>query len=215
MSQGKVSILAHSLGSVLCYEILCNQPHLFDHLEFNIPSGTPAPSDTSNAAVSFHKTQQSSASETQQQQPLKQQQQQHRQASTEIAFAPMSSRDLDNSSQAGKSCPDFPTPLAKSLPHTSATLGTAAGRKEIPQVRQKLSSTETLEVVSQECASAVCLLLKLSTVLGKHLSILLSVQKVPSQPLLASHMQACKFASPTVLLQMHLPVCWLDSTTAS
>lgn len=33
--QGKVSILAHSLGSVLCYDILCNQPQLWDQLERN------------------------------------------------------------------------------------------------------------------------------------------------------------------------------------
>ena len=33
--QGKVSILAHSLGSVLCYDILCNQPQLWDQLEQN------------------------------------------------------------------------------------------------------------------------------------------------------------------------------------
>lgn len=30
--QGEVSILAHSLGSVLCYDILCNQPHLHKSL---------------------------------------------------------------------------------------------------------------------------------------------------------------------------------------
>ncbi len=29
MLQGEVSVLAHSLGSVLCYDILCNQPHLY------------------------------------------------------------------------------------------------------------------------------------------------------------------------------------------
>lgn len=133
--QGKVSILAHSLGSVLCYEILCNQPHLFDHLEFTT-HGTHTPSDTSKAAISFHKTQQSSASEAQQQQqPWQQQQHHHRQASTEIAFAPMSSRDLDVSGQAARSCPDFPMPLAKPQPHTAASLGRAAGRKENAQVR--------------------------------------------------------------------------------
>ena len=33
--QGKVSILAHSLGSVLCYDILCNQPQLWDQLDQN------------------------------------------------------------------------------------------------------------------------------------------------------------------------------------
>lgn len=136
MLQGKVSILAHSLGSVLCYQILCNQPHLFDHLEFKTHGGTHAPSDTSDAAAPFHKTQQSNASEAQQQQQsLKQQQQQHRQASTEIAFAPMSSRDLDDSGQAAKSCPDFPMPLAKALPHTAASRGRAAGTKENAQVR--------------------------------------------------------------------------------
>ena len=30
--QGEISILAHSLGSVLCYDVLCNQPHLFASL---------------------------------------------------------------------------------------------------------------------------------------------------------------------------------------
>lgn len=39
--QGKVSILAHSLGTVLSYDILCNQPHLFAALEVN--EGAPAP----------------------------------------------------------------------------------------------------------------------------------------------------------------------------
>ena len=33
MLQGEVSILAHSLGSVLCYDTLCNQPHLFEALQ--------------------------------------------------------------------------------------------------------------------------------------------------------------------------------------
>ena len=33
MLQGEVSILAHSLGSVLCYDTLCNQPHLFAALQ--------------------------------------------------------------------------------------------------------------------------------------------------------------------------------------
>eukprot|EP00884_Botryococcus_braunii_P003989 jgi/Botrbrau1/13591/Bobra.0307s0010.1 len=39
--KGKVSILAHSLGTVLSYDILCNQPHLYAALEVN--EGAPAP----------------------------------------------------------------------------------------------------------------------------------------------------------------------------
>lgn len=139
MLQGKVSILAHSLGSVLCYEILCNQPHLFDHLEFNL-HGSHALLNTSKTAVPFYKSQQPTALNLQQQ-PQQQRQQQHRQASTEIAFAPMSSRDLDDNHQAAKSCPDFPMPLAKLLPHTAASLHIAAGTKENAEVRLKFSST--------------------------------------------------------------------------
>ena len=153
--QGKVSILAHSLGSVLCYEILCNQPHLFDHLEFNL-NGLQAPLDTSKTAVSFLKTQQSTASKAQQQQQPQQQQQQHRQASTEIAFAPMSSRDLDDSYQAAKSCPAFPMPLAKPPAHTVASLHTAAGTTASAEVRQQVPSTpsdldpgDTLTIMAQ------------------------------------------------------------------
>ena len=138
--QGKVSILAHSLGSVLCYEILCNQPHLFDHLEFNM-HGSHALLDSSNTAVSSYDVQQSTASKAHQQQQPQQQQQPHRQASTDIAFAPMSSRDLDDSFQAAKSCPDFPMPLAKPPPHTSASLHSAAGTKENAEVRLEVSST--------------------------------------------------------------------------
>lgn len=33
--QGSVSIMAHSLGSVLSYDVLCNQPHLYAAL--NLP----------------------------------------------------------------------------------------------------------------------------------------------------------------------------------
>jgi hypothetical protein len=32
-AQGKVSIMAHSLGSVLAYDILCNQPDLYSALD--------------------------------------------------------------------------------------------------------------------------------------------------------------------------------------
>jgi hypothetical protein len=39
--QGRVSILAHSLGTVLSYDVLCNQPHLFAALEVN--EGAPSP----------------------------------------------------------------------------------------------------------------------------------------------------------------------------
>ncbi|KAK9808811.1 hypothetical protein WJX72_004107 [[Myrmecia] bisecta] len=35
--QGTVSIVAHSLGSVLCFDILCNQPHLFEQLRVSSP----------------------------------------------------------------------------------------------------------------------------------------------------------------------------------
>lgn len=34
--QGEISILAHSLGSVLCYDVLSNQPHLHANLMQNI-----------------------------------------------------------------------------------------------------------------------------------------------------------------------------------
>jgi hypothetical protein len=30
--QGKVSIAAHSLGSVLCYDVLCHQPDMYRRL---------------------------------------------------------------------------------------------------------------------------------------------------------------------------------------
>ena len=39
--QGKVSILGHSLGSVMCYDVLCNQPSLYANL--GVPT-RPAPS---------------------------------------------------------------------------------------------------------------------------------------------------------------------------
>lgn len=38
--QGEVSILAHSLGSVLSYDILCNQPHLFSRMQHATPGAT-------------------------------------------------------------------------------------------------------------------------------------------------------------------------------
>jgi len=59
--QGEVSILAHSLGSVLCYDILCNQPHLYARLlekrrqedpspeRVTSPAGTPAPAGSMQA----------------------------------------------------------------------------------------------------------------------------------------------------------------------
>ena len=40
-TQGQVSIMAHSLGSVLCYDILCNQPGLFAALQRPPPSVIP------------------------------------------------------------------------------------------------------------------------------------------------------------------------------
>ena len=137
--QGKVSILAHSLGSVLCYEILCNQPHLFDHLEFNM-HGTHAPSDTTRSGVALFKSQHSTASEVrQQQQPL---QQQIHQASTEIAFAPMSSRDLEDSCQTANSCPDFPMPSANAPPNTVVKLG---GKAEVRLASLSLRSIRKKE----------------------------------------------------------------------
>lgn len=164
--QGKVSILAHSLGSVLCYEILCNQPHLFEQLEFNL-HGSQAPLDASTTAVSLYKAQRSTTSKAQQQQQPLQQQQQHRQAPTEIAFAPMSSRDLDDSSwQVAKSCPDFPMPLVKPPPHTVASLHTAAGTRENAEVRQHVPSTPsglgsggTLTIAAQHQMLAVLITL--------------------------------------------------------
>lgn len=38
--QGKVSIMAHSLGSVLSYDILCNQPDLYSALNVRPLSGS-------------------------------------------------------------------------------------------------------------------------------------------------------------------------------
>lgn len=133
--QGKVSILAHSLGSVLCYEILCNQPHLFDHLEFNM-HGTPAPSDPSDPsrlADTLYNTHHSTEGRQQQQQ---QQPTQKRQASTEIGFAPLNSTDLDDSYQAASSCPTFPALGALKLPPKSVPgLGIAPGWKAKAEVR--------------------------------------------------------------------------------
>ena len=39
--QGKVSIMAHSLGSVLTYDILCNQPDLYSALNVRPLSASP------------------------------------------------------------------------------------------------------------------------------------------------------------------------------
>ena len=43
--QGKVSIMAHSLGSVLTYDILCNQPDLYSALNVK-----PLPRDRQSKA---------------------------------------------------------------------------------------------------------------------------------------------------------------------
>ena len=43
--QGKVSIMAHSLGSVLTYDILCNQPDLYSALNVK-----PLPGDRQSKA---------------------------------------------------------------------------------------------------------------------------------------------------------------------
>lgn len=40
--QGKVSIMAHSLGSVLTYDILCNQPDLYSALNVRPLSASPS-----------------------------------------------------------------------------------------------------------------------------------------------------------------------------
>lgn len=135
-----MSVLAHSLGSVLCYEILCNQPHLFDHLEFNVhraaaPTDPSRPSDPSKSADTLNDTQQSTASEAhqRQQQPL---QQQKRKASTEIAFAPMSSRDLEDSYEAARNGLGFPIsegPTAQ--PKAGPSLGMPPAWKGEAEVR--------------------------------------------------------------------------------
>ena len=40
--QGGVSIMAHSLGSVLSYDVLCNQPHLYAGLHLpQLPAHSP------------------------------------------------------------------------------------------------------------------------------------------------------------------------------
>ena len=140
--QGKVSILAHSLGSVLCYEILCNQPHLFNHLEVNMHS-TPAPTDPSRpsdppkSADTPTNTQDSTASAGQQQ-PL---QQQKRKGSTETAFAPMSSRDLEDSYQAARSSSAFPMPGAPKIqPKAGSSFGMAPAWKDKEEVRCSIES---------------------------------------------------------------------------
>lgn len=33
---GKVSVMGHSLGSIITYDILCNQPHLYSRLGVDI-----------------------------------------------------------------------------------------------------------------------------------------------------------------------------------
>ena len=140
--QGKVSLLAHSLGSVLCYEILCNQPHLFDHLEFNIHS-TDSPTDTSQLPAAQTHSEQSTQSaqlplklqQQQQQQRQQQQQQQKRQASTEIVFAPMSSSDLDGSALPPSSYPPYPRQSARSQAGMSQSSGSTAAPSSTAEVR--------------------------------------------------------------------------------
>lgn len=113
--QGQVSILAHSLGSVLCYEILCNQIHLFDQLERNLHDPIPK-SDTSQADA---------ASVKRQLKPI------HPQASAEIPFAPMSSRDLEGDYAAPHS---VPTAAARSDSNLSRSLDSRTIQKS--KVRQ-------------------------------------------------------------------------------
>ena len=48
--QGKVSIMAHSLGSVLSYDILCNQPDLYSALNVR-PLSSSASDRRSSAPV--------------------------------------------------------------------------------------------------------------------------------------------------------------------
>ena len=50
--QGKVSIMAHSLGSVLTYDILCNQPDLYSALNVRPLSASPS-NRRSSAPVSL------------------------------------------------------------------------------------------------------------------------------------------------------------------
>ncbi|KAK9800186.1 hypothetical protein WJX73_006192 [Symbiochloris irregularis] len=51
--KGNVSIMAHSLGSVLMWDILCNQPHLQAHLHELAPSIRPAPPQPQEAGASM------------------------------------------------------------------------------------------------------------------------------------------------------------------
>lgn len=122
--KGKVSLLAHSLGSVLCYEILCNQPHLFDHLEFNIHN-TDSPTDAFQSSVAQTQSEQSTHL-AQLPSKLQQKQQQKRQASTEIVFAPMSSSDLDGSMVPPSSYPPYPRQSVRSQGAMSQSLGSTA-----------------------------------------------------------------------------------------
>ena len=121
--QGKVSLLAHSLGSVLCYEILCNQPHLFDQLEFNLHN-THLHKLTSDS--------QSPTSQANQSAPQSSLQQlERRQASTEMLFAPMSSSDLDGDLTAPHSCPSLPMRQPKSQAGLSQHVGSFPGTAEV------------------------------------------------------------------------------------
>ena len=131
--QGKVSLLAHSLGSVLCYEILCNQPHLFDNLEFNLHkqgSTFLASAQTSPAQAQSQPTPQLEQS------PLQQQQQQ-RQASTEIAFAAMNSSDLDGSYLAASSYPPYPQQTAGSKGDVSRNMASSGLQSGTAEVRRR------------------------------------------------------------------------------
>ena len=152
--QGKVSLLAHSLGSVLCYEILCNQPHLFDHLEFNIHN-TDSPTDASQSSAAQTQSEQSthSAQLPSRLQQEQQQQQQKRQASTEIVFAPMSSSDLDGSMVPQSSYPSYPRQKARSPAAMSQSLGSTATLSCTAEVR-----TKACTLVSSECGVVVSVL---------------------------------------------------------
>jgi len=161
--QGKVSLLAHSLGSVLCYEILRNQPHLFNHLEFNIHN-SDSPTDASQSPAAQTQSEQSTQSAQlpsklqQQQHQQQQQQQQTRQASTEIVFAPMSSGDLDGSVLPPRSYPPYPRQSVRSQAGMSHSLGSAAAPSGTAQVRTDaciLVSSE-YDVVVTALAASVC-----------------------------------------------------------
>lgn len=133
--QGKVSLLAHSLGSVLCYEILCNQPHLFDNLEFNLHKG-----DSTSLASAQEPPAQAQSQPTYQlaQSPLQQQQQQQqRQASTEIAFAAMNSSDLDGSLLAASSYPPYPQQTGGARGGVSRNMASSGLQSGTAEVRRK------------------------------------------------------------------------------